>query len=332
MKRRIIYFSGLLALAVAMAACSEDPKMPVIPIKPVEPEKPLPALTTPSNTAVILRNARSAVVEWRGDETATGYEVEMAGEKAIVKGTTFGKYLYDDTDYTWRVRAIRGSDTTAWVAGPAFRTLTYDDPRGPWIGDWTVGDDYVLKADISGTDVPLDEITNILPADMIQTILAVATMRLSAAPEHEEPTDYAALLFSLGLLDEAGVTDQLLDLLGLSGVNSFFLQENGTLSMYEDPGTQIDYPGLPLPISELPFADAIPALSGTEGLIINTLRVTINGVQLDAGPVAGDSMLLRIVVSGAITITTNQGMVDLVIGLANPKLKITFDSTVTRAQ
>ena len=179
MKMKNIYWLGLSCMLLALTACGGGDG-PVV--EPPEPPVPLPELESPKDLVVSVKEAKKVVVEWVGDETATSYEVEMAGRTVELEGTSCGMYVRENTDYTWKVRAIRGDESTEWVTGPPFKTLVYDDPRIDWIGYWNIGD-WKLTVDVSDVPVPLDDIMNFIPEELINAIMDAIHLKMTTPEE-----------------------------------------------------------------------------------------------------------------------------------------------------
>jgi hypothetical protein len=320
MKRKSIYCLGLALMAVAAASCGEDLPTTTRPVPPVPPVVELPPLEQPKDPVVSVRQARMAVVEWVGDTPATSYQVEMNGRVEELEGTSYGSRLTEETDYAWRVRAIRDSDTTAWVAGPPFRTMVYEDPRTEWVGYWNIGQ-WELGAEVSGMPVPLDQLWDILPQQIVTSIFDAATFKLTTPEEQGgESTGYEDLLITFDFLEEYG----------LPSVAAIYLEDR-MFWLEEYMSTPIDFPGVPFPVADVPFLQEIQGLDAVEDLQITKLQFVMNELRLQAGPIAGEQMPFTGILGGQLAIETDNAMVNLGIGLLRPKLKLTFTSDVRRA-
>ncbi|MDR1755349.1 MAG: hypothetical protein LBR65_00070 [Culturomica sp.] len=316
-----IYGWGLLLL-LATTACKDDPAEPVVPEPPVPP---LPALAKPKNLSVAMEQAKMVVVMWEGDTTATSYQVQLADQLIELEGTSCGVQVTEQTPYTWMVRAIRRADTTDWVLGPGFTTPEYDDLREEWIGYWGV-DTWDLKVEILsriGTvNVPLDDFMAILPQDVVDTFLESASFKLSI-PVEEAETDQEALLITFDLLEQ----------FGLPAIASIHLEdEMFWLEQYMQD--TLSYPGTPVALSEIPFLQSIPQLQNESfaTMVIQKLQIVLTGLQLKAGPIneASDRMSFTGTLEGPILIETDQSMMNVTLGLANLKMRVTFTSDVER--
>lgn len=306
-------------LLVAATACKDDSNDPVDP-DPLPP--PLPELTKPVNPVVSVKQARMVVVEWEGDETATSYQVELGDRQVELEGTSCGVYVTEDTDYTWRVRALRDEEVTDWVDGPPFRTLVYEDPRNEWTGYWNV-DEWDLKVDVSGISVPLDDLMEMLPQELIDAILENLEFKLTTPDEETGLPGYDELLITFDLLEE----------LDLPAIAAIFIDEEKMFSLDQNIDIPLAYPGLPADISEIAFLNSIPQLSTLENIMIEELRVDLSELQLTAGPIEGDRLPFTGVVIGQIVLKTDTAMVDLMIGsLLKPKMRLTLTSTFERSQ
>ncbi|MDL2319766.1 hypothetical protein LJC45_01390 [Alistipes sp. OttesenSCG-928-B03] len=314
MKLKNIYMLGLSCIFLALAACSDDPETPA----PPTPPEPLPELAAPKDPIVSVKQAKKVVVEWVGDETATSYEVELGGRTIELEGTSCGMYVNENTDYTWKVRAIRGEESSEWVAGPPFKTLVYNDPRIDWIGYWKVST-WELAIDATGVSIPMDEIMRFIPEDVINAILDMVEFKLSPADEESEIPEYDELMISLDLLEE----------LGLPEVAAVFLVE-GAYTMERGLSIPLNYPGLPLDASEIPFLSNIPGLGRVENLMIRKLQLELTDMQIKAGPINGDTMLFSGSLGGRIVIETGDALIDMSISLMKPKMRLTFSSNVKR--
>lgn len=308
----------MICTLFTLAACSDDKKDPV---EPEIPPTPLPELAMPKDPVVSVRQARVVVVEWVGDETATSYEVEMAGQTVELEGTSCGMYVKADTEYTWRVRAIRGEETTGWVVGPPFKTLVYDDPRIDWLGQWKVGE-WKLTADVGGVAISLDEqIQELLPEEILNAIQNTIRFTLTAPEEESGIPGYDELIITLDMLEEFGFPTSAAVFLndGMFGVERYM-------------SYPLDYPGLPLDISEIPFLRNITGLSDIEDLMIKKLQVELTELQLSGGPVEGGMMPFTGILIGGISIETDDAMINMSLGFLKPKLRLTFTTTVERVE
>jgi len=158
MSRKLLPFTVAVAtLALALAACGDDNGG--CADDPTGPGCSTP-LTVPANVAVALQGADGARITWSAVTGATGYIVQRAGSDNPGAFTQLGAApvaatQYDDTglatgtNYSYRVAATDGADTTAFtapvvfsVAAPKIATL-----QGNIATDLTLSADttYVLK-------------------------------------------------------------------------------------------------------------------------------------------------------------------------------------------
>jgi hypothetical protein len=104
---------GLLALVFGLAvSCGPDTKTPE------------PVLNDPAGLTVGTLTATSAELSWTGVETAEKYNVEIGGMDAVevAEAAYEATGLTAETEYTWRVQAVKGDLKSKWVSGKSFTT------------------------------------------------------------------------------------------------------------------------------------------------------------------------------------------------------------------
>jgi hypothetical protein len=89
-------------------------------------------LATPSDLTVISAADNYALLAWSTNIYVESYEISVGS----ASGTSEGSYynvtaLTPNTNYTWKIRAKRGTEVTAWVDGPVFTTLEVISASAP---------------------------------------------------------------------------------------------------------------------------------------------------------------------------------------------------------
>lgn len=78
-------------------------------------------VSAPTKLAVSDITMTTAKLSWTG--SADSYEITVGTEVYTSTSTSYNlTNLNDNTNYTWKVRAKKGSDYSAWVNGPNFKT------------------------------------------------------------------------------------------------------------------------------------------------------------------------------------------------------------------
>ncbi len=141
--------ASVLALAIALAACSDD-----------ETTEPTPTLDPPTGVAVTATSATTAQVTWSAAAGATSYVIQRA------VGATGGNYeaagtataaSFDDSglnpgsQYRYRVASVSGSTTSSFTADVPVTTPAATTPTVEVTADitantqWTADKVYILK-------------------------------------------------------------------------------------------------------------------------------------------------------------------------------------------
>ncbi len=110
--KKIYLFVGICALMLGlMTSCKPDP---------VEPE----TLPAPAGLEIGTLTATSAELSWDAVAGAEKYKVVIDSEEPVeVTATSYtAQSLTAETDYTWKVQAVKGDVVSEWTAGPGFKT------------------------------------------------------------------------------------------------------------------------------------------------------------------------------------------------------------------
>ena len=347
MKKLLAGALGIFALA--MISCGETVDEFVPPYVPPTDGGELPALNAPKSLSLAANEGRWVVLAWTGDDTATAYEVEVTpqgGEARTLQteSTSMGFYdLADVTNYTWRVRAKRGNDSSEWVVGTGFTTKPFTDPRTDYIGLWRLdGQAWDVAASLSTSgilsqtmDLDLSQIEELLPIDIINELVGIATFSLEMGAV-EDPT-YSQLIIGLSPLNELVELPYTSTAIQLN-------TNNGKLMMSQNLNQAIPYPGqLPVAIADIPFladimgggGSPIPGLDvGNITMQITKFEVTLTKFSLELGPLNKDtdpySMGFKGVLHADLTIETDESMANAVIAMSRPMVSISFTSNVNK--
>ena len=108
----------LLACGVMCISCKPDPE----PEPGTKPTNPNPTtVAAPTNLNVTDITLESAKLTWTG--TGTSYELQVGTTTYTSTSTSYSLTgLQENTEYTWKVRAKKGNDFSAWTNGTKFKT------------------------------------------------------------------------------------------------------------------------------------------------------------------------------------------------------------------
>jgi hypothetical protein len=82
------------------------------------------SLVTPSDLTVISAADNYALLAWSTNIYVESYEISIGSASGASEGSYYNATaLTPNTNYTWKIRAKRGTEVTAWVDGPAFTTM-----------------------------------------------------------------------------------------------------------------------------------------------------------------------------------------------------------------
>ncbi len=126
--KKILQLAGIFACSVWLAvSCDTEPELP----------------DTPGGLKVETCTATTAGLSWTAVDGAEKYNVSIDGMDAVAVASASYEAtgLTPETDYTWKVQAVKGDARSDWANGPAFTTLKDDGvpaPTGLAVTDVTV--------------------------------------------------------------------------------------------------------------------------------------------------------------------------------------------------
>ncbi|MDP2885747.1 MAG: fibronectin type III domain-containing protein, partial [Ignavibacteria bacterium] len=94
------------------------------------------AQSPPTNPQVSGVTSTTATLSWSGTESGADYEIDLAGGSGNVnikdkEKTATLTGLSPGTNYTWKVRTVKGNKSSEWVDGPSFSTTGSPPPPPP---------------------------------------------------------------------------------------------------------------------------------------------------------------------------------------------------------
>lgn len=316
MKNRWIYIIGMF-LTSFFVGCSDDNNSdePIVP----DPGGEIPeALVAPSDLKVASYTYNSAILLWKGN--ADKYEVRLnGGETVTLEGTSFGtEALQRETDYTWEVRGIRGTEETEWIAGEPFKTKAFVDPREGWCGEW-MSQNWGLSLFFSGKEIALDDFIPKLPEDVMNELLALFIFEIEkeGGEESNLVRVVSPLLSELELPDSFTIPIE----------NDEFrldIPRNDTLSILKDAS---------YPLADFPF---ISEIEGIKDLIqnnnLNDLELVIKQISIELGPIDIEEGIVpaKISVSAGMILKTDNDIINMLINLFDPKLNGSFTADLKK--
>lgn len=116
---------------------------------------------------------------WTAGGDTDKYIVDFNGTEREVKTTHYivSNTLTPSTNYTWRVRAVKGDDMSDWVDGVEFTTLAAPD-LSAWKGLWEngeIGGEIELKTGFFGNfSIPLKQILANAPTEEVSAQLRIS--------------------------------------------------------------------------------------------------------------------------------------------------------------
>jgi len=299
--KKIVLHYGLIAcifiVTGIMFSCKGDD--PVLP-------PPEPPIGVPSNLSysIVTQGVR---VEWGRVENIDGYEV-CVSDTGQIYSTTSTWYTFPvslngalnyETQYTWKVRAIKGEKKGDWATASL---TTMDLPTMyKFLGTWLTDSIYV-NASLGGNAFPVEQF---LPG-------AISPPTNDVDITIAQDGSNEAILFSITGIDSFLPVEQ-------QSLNNVPMQSNGDASIIGSQTVNYTYTYTfeePVQLKDLPGYDQMKEQAGQfgsllDGAAIEAIQLTVNDANITGTLFAPNKAHYTIQLNAPVKITTTNPLVDL---------------------
>jgi len=315
MKKTILHFSviacSLIAIGIMLSCKGNEPT----------PPPPATVIGVPTNLSYSVTST-GVQVTWSAVDTCK-YEVYVGDSVSNLKSTTaswcnfdvkLGGALNYDTQYDWKVRAVKGGKKGAW-ASATLKTGALPDIY-KFIGTWLT-DSVNANASMAGNDFPLEQL---LPGGIPPQADNISINIAQDGANND-------VLFSVDGIDAYLPIQQ-------QSLNNVPMQASGPNTI--TGSVTINYPytydfNPPMPISSLPGYNQIPGGSILSGYSIQSITVTFKDANIIGIILAQNKAHYTITINAPIAVKTD-GPFDSIINsyFASSPMLITIDIYSTK--